>query len=77
MQCFHDHLINSKIDTSKHPFIDYIEDGYNMTLTDAPNDRGGRLLVNLARTTPLLPCGLVTLPQIHLIFELSLSLAAL
>lgn len=35
--------------------IPYIEDGYNMTLTDAPNDLGGRLRLNCARTTPELP----------------------
>lgn len=33
----------------------YIEDGYNIILTDAPNDLGGRLRRNCARTTPELP----------------------
>jgi hypothetical protein len=33
----------------------YIEDGYNITLTDAPKDLGGRLRLNCARTTPELP----------------------
>ena len=33
----------------------HIEDGYNMILSDAPNDLGGRLCVNLARTTPEFP----------------------
>lgn len=33
----------------------YIEDGYNMILTDAPKDLGGRLRRNCARTTPELP----------------------
>jgi hypothetical protein len=33
----------------------YIEDGYNIILTDAPKDLGGRLLRNCARTTPELP----------------------
>jgi len=28
-------------------------------------DLGGKFDVNLARTTPLLPWGLVTLPQMH------------
>ena len=32
-----------------------IADGYNMTLTDAPNDFGGRLCLNCALTTPELP----------------------
>lgn len=47
----------------------YIEEGYSMTRTEAPKDLGGRLLRNLARTTPLLPCGLVTLPQMTRILE--------
>jgi hypothetical protein len=38
----------------------YIEDGYNMTLTDAPNDFGGRLRLNCARTTPELPVSIVS-----------------
>lgn len=33
----------------------YIEEGYNITLTDAPNVLGGRLLLNCALTTPALP----------------------
>jgi hypothetical protein len=33
----------------------YIEDGYNITRTDAPKDLGGRLRLNCARTTPELP----------------------
>ena len=33
----------------------YIEDGYNITRTDAPNDLGGRLRLNCARTTPEFP----------------------
>ena len=33
----------------------YIEDGYNITRTDAPKDLGGRLCLNCARTTPELP----------------------
>jgi hypothetical protein len=33
----------------------YIEDGYSITLTDAPKDLGGRLFLNCARTTPELP----------------------
>lgn len=40
-----------------------------MTLTDAPNDFGGRLRLNCARTTPEFPCGRVILPQITLIFD--------
>ncbi len=35
-----------------------------MTRTEAPNDLAGSGAVNLARTTPELPCGRVTLPQI-------------
>ena len=34
------------------------------TRTVAPKHLGGRLCLNLALTTPLLPCGLVTFPQI-------------
>lgn len=52
-------------------------EGYNMILTEAPNDRGGRLWANLALTTPLLPCGRVTFPQMTLIFVPCLSRAAL
>lgn len=37
--------------------------GYNMILTLAPNDRGGRFVRNWLRTTPELPCVRVTLPQ--------------
>jgi len=33
----------------------YIEDGYNIILTDAPKDFGGRLRLNCARTTPEFP----------------------
>ena len=33
----------------------HIEDGYNITLTDAPKDLGGRLCRNCARTTPEFP----------------------
>lgn len=33
----------------------YIEEGYSITLTDAPNVLGGRLLLNCALTTPALP----------------------
>ena len=40
-----------------------------MTRTEAPKDLGGRLDLNLARTTPLLPCGRVTLPQMTRILE--------
>lgn len=32
-----------------------MDDGYNITLTEAPNDLGGRLRLNCARTTPELP----------------------
>jgi hypothetical protein len=39
----------------------YIEDGYNITLTDAPKDLGGRLRLNCARTTPELPWKKVSL----------------
>ncbi len=49
---------------STHPNSDpssYIEDGYNITLTDAPKDLGGRLRLNCARTTPELPGGSVSL----------------
>lgn len=35
----------------------HIEDGYNITRTDAPKDLGGRLRLNCARTTPELPIG--------------------
>ena len=35
--------------------LNYIEDGYNMTRTEAPKDLVGRGEVNLARTTPELP----------------------
>lgn len=54
----------------------YIEDGYSITLTEAPNERGGRLWANLALTTPLLPCGRVTLPQMTLILVPCRSRAA-
>lgn len=33
----------------------YIEEGYNMIRTDAPNDLGGRLRLNCALTMPELP----------------------
>lgn len=46
-----------------------IELGYSITLTLAPNVFGGRLCLNLARTTPEFPCGLVTFPHITLIFD--------
>ncbi len=36
-----------------------MDDGYNITLTDAPNDLGGRLRLNCALTTPELPIMLV------------------
>lgn len=39
--------------------------GYMKTRTRAPIDFGGRLDLNLALTTPLLPWGLVTLPQMQ------------
>ena len=55
----------------------HIELGYSITLTLAPKDFGGRLWLNFARTTPELPCGLVTLPQITLILLPCRSLAAL
>jgi len=38
----------------------YIEDGYNMILTEAPKDLGGRLFLNLARTMPELPCRFIS-----------------
>ena len=41
----------------------YMEEGYSMMRTEAPKDLAGRGVVNLARTTPELPCGRVTLPQ--------------
>ena len=47
-----------------------------MMRTDAPKDRAGRGLVNLARTTPELPCGLVTLPQITLMLVPRFSFCA-
>lgn len=40
----------------------YIEDGYNIILTAAPKDLGGRLFLNLARTIPLLPINSVSIP---------------
>lgn len=54
----------------------YIDDGYSITLTEAPKDRGGRLCTNFALTTPLLPCGLVTLPHMTLILVPCRSRAA-
>ena len=47
-----------------------------MTLTAAPKLLGGRLCLKLALTTPEFPCGLVTLPQIHRIFEPCRALVA-
>ena len=41
------------------PLQRYIDDGYNITLTEAPNDFGGRLRRNCALTTPELPNSLV------------------
>jgi hypothetical protein len=38
-----------------------IDDGYNITLTEAPNDRGGRLCRNFALTTPELPAVVISL----------------
>lgn len=40
-----------------------------MILTEAPKDLGGRLFLNLARTMPELPCVLLIVPQITLIFD--------
>ena len=48
---------------------DHIDDGYSITLTLAPKLFGGRLCLKLARTSPELPCGLVTLPQMTRIFD--------
>jgi len=45
----------------------YIEDGYNITLTDAPKDLGGRLRLNCARTTPELPEKTVSLNSLSLV----------
>lgn len=42
----------------------YMEDGYNITLTDAPNDLGGRLRLNCARTTPEFPGSEISLPPL-------------
>ena len=33
----------------------YMEEGYSITRTEAPKERGGRLCLNCARTTPELP----------------------
>ena len=41
------------------PLQRYIDDGYSITLTEAPNDLGGRLRRNCALTTPELPNNLV------------------
>ncbi len=38
-------------------------EGYIMTRTLPPSEMGGRLLKNFARTTPMLPWGRVTRPQ--------------
>lgn len=40
--------------SSPKPFF-YIDEGYNMTRTEAPKDLVGRGEVNLARTTPEFP----------------------
>ena len=40
--------------------------GYINTLTLPPMDFGGKFVLNFSLTTPLLPCGLVTLLQMHL-----------
>lgn len=48
-----DHQPPQCLQTPNHP--SYIEDGYSITLTDAPKDFGGRLRLNCARTTPELP----------------------
>ena len=45
----------------------YIEDGYNMILTEAPKDLGGRLFLNLARTMPELPWIMIS-PLLHAAF---------
>lgn len=55
----------------------HIELGYSITRTLAPKDLGGRLWLNFALTTPELPCGLVTFPQITLILLPCRSLDAL
>jgi hypothetical protein len=41
----------------------------------APKLRAGRFFLNFARTTPLFPCGRVTLPQITRIFVYSPSVS--
>jgi hypothetical protein len=46
---------SSHTPSSRPQRIAYIDDGYNMTLTDAPKLLGGRLDLNFARTTPELP----------------------
>ena len=40
--------------------------GYINTLTLPPMDFGGNFFLNVSLTTPLLPCGLVSFPQMHL-----------
>ena len=47
----------------------YMALGYSITLTLAPKVFGGKLCLNFARTTPELPCALVTLPHMTLIFD--------
>ena len=49
------HIINHSPCYQLQTNLAYIEEGYNMTLTDAPNDLGGRLCLNCALTTPELP----------------------
>ena len=38
----------------------YIDEGYSITLTDAPNDFGGKLCRNCALTTPELPKNVIS-----------------
>ena len=40
-----------------------MREGYSMTRHGPAIEHGGRFLRNCARTTPLLPCGRQTLPQ--------------
>ena len=48
-------FINHSFHATNSKPSSYIEDGYNITRTDAPKDLGGRLRLNCARTTPELP----------------------
>lgn len=51
--------------------------GYSIIRTLAPNAFGGILDLKFDRTTPELPCGLVTLPQMTLILLPDFSVGAL